>query len=438
MLTALTAVGDFYIVNQDTPLGISATSLVVNDASPNGKPLTAALVLDGGPNSGSLTVQPNGDLSYTPSPTFYGYDSFSYFAWDGERFSTVAATVTIEVKQVFGIGIVSRSVPFEQPKRLDVLPPFVPGAIRALNDSYTTAEDVALSIGGAGVLSNDYADPNVGPLSAVLVAGPAHGTLTLDASGRFSYLPARDYFGRDRFTYQAASGDLTSNVATVSLEITPVNDAPVANNDHFVAESGVPLPVGPAQLLANDRDVEGDWLSAVLPLSSAPQTGQLILTAGRLSYVPIPGSVGFDQFEYFVRDGELFSDAAAVVTLNVIHPRRHNSNWAEDVNNDLSVSPLDAVLVINHLNSSGGGPVLLHAARTFDFLDVSGDGMLSPLDAVWVINLLNAAKVVDLPATAAPEFNAPAASQQTVAVDEIYAALADEAARLARRRRGLS
>jgi hypothetical protein len=73
-----------------------------------------------------------------------------------------------------------------------------------------------LTIPARGVLAND-SDPDGDPLTAVLVTGPAHGTLTLDADGSFNYTPAAGYSGPDSFTYRAGDGQLESGVATVRL-----------------------------------------------------------------------------------------------------------------------------------------------------------------------------------------------------------------------------
>jgi VCBS repeat-containing protein len=64
-------------------------------------------------------------------------------------------------------------------------------------------------------------------LGSHVVDQPAHGAVTVNADGTFSYTPATDYFGADTFTYRLSDGPLESNLATVSLTITPVNDAPV-------------------------------------------------------------------------------------------------------------------------------------------------------------------------------------------------------------------
>src|SRR2546428_8480063 len=101
----------------------------------------------------------------------------------------------------------------------------------AVNDSYTTAEDTTLNVGAAGVLIND-SDVDGDTLNAVLVSQPTHGSLTLNSNGSFSYVPAANYNGSDSFTYKANDGQADSGIATVSITITGVNDAPVAAEDH--------------------------------------------------------------------------------------------------------------------------------------------------------------------------------------------------------------
>src|SRR2546427_11383614 len=65
------------------------------------------------------------------------------------------------------------------------------------------------------------------PLIAILVNGPAHGTLSLNNDGSFTYTPALNYNGPDSFTYKANDGQVDSPTnATVSITVTPVNDAP--------------------------------------------------------------------------------------------------------------------------------------------------------------------------------------------------------------------
>ena len=109
--------------------------------------------------------------------------------------------------------------------------------------------------------------------SARNLTGPAHGTLAFNVStGAFTYTPAADYNGPDSFTFQAGDGTLDSNVATVSITVNPVNDAPVASNgslstDEDTAQSGI--------LLATDVDsvTLGRYLAGDLNAGEAQQLG---------------------------------------------------------------------------------------------------------------------------------------------------------------------
>src|SRR5262249_6954983 len=102
----------------------------------------------------------------------------------------------------------------------------------AVDDSYSTDEDAALTVSAPGVLAND-SDPDSSTITAVLVSGPSHGTLILNADGSFIYAPAANFNGPDSFTYKANDGTADSNTATVSITVNAVNDAPVSVNDTY-------------------------------------------------------------------------------------------------------------------------------------------------------------------------------------------------------------
>src|SRR5206468_1096202 len=112
----------------------------------------------------------------------------------------------------------------------------------ANNDAYTTAEDTPLTVTAPGVLANDT-DVDGDSLTAILVSAPTHGSLGLNANGSFTYTPAPNFNGTDSFTYTANDATADSNVATVTLTVTAVNDAPVANNDAYTTAEDTPLTV---------------------------------------------------------------------------------------------------------------------------------------------------------------------------------------------------
>jgi VCBS repeat-containing protein len=102
-------------------------------------------------------------------------------------------------------------------------------AVVASNDVYAAVEDTPLVVAAPGVLDND-ANSNDDGLSAILVDNPAHGTLSLNSDGSFSYTPNVNFFGTDTFTYQASDGQADSNIAAVTINVTPVNDPPIGAN----------------------------------------------------------------------------------------------------------------------------------------------------------------------------------------------------------------
>ena len=126
----------------------------------------------------------------------------------------------------------------------------------ALEDAYSVDEDTTLNLAAPGVLGND-SDVDVDTLTAVLVSGPANGTLTLNPDGSFSYTPNANSNGSDSFTYKASDGLVDSNVATVTITVSAANDAPVALDDAYSVDADNTLNVAAPGVLGNVSDVEG-------------------------------------------------------------------------------------------------------------------------------------------------------------------------------------
>jgi VCBS repeat-containing protein len=180
----------------------------------------------------------------------------------------------------------------------------------ARDDAYATDEDTALTVAAPGVLGNDT-DADGNALSAVLVSGPAHGTLALSADGSFSYTPVSNFNGTDSFTYKANDGTADSNVAAVTLTVRPRNDAPVAVNDAYTLAEDTTLTVLAAGVLGNDTDLDGDNLTAVLV--SGPSHGTVAVNAdGSFTYTPAANYNGSDGFTYKANDGTADSNVATV------------------------------------------------------------------------------------------------------------------------------
>src|SRR5207248_1682007 len=156
-----------------------------------------------GPSHGTLTLNQDGSFTYTPAANFSGSDTFTYALNDGVV-DSAPATVTITINPVNDAPV-------------------------AIKDSFSTNEDTWLGVAAPGVLGNDIdADTELSGLSVILVSGPAHGELTLNADGSFTYAPGANYNGEDAFVYKVSDGTLESAPATVHITINAVNDAPVA------------------------------------------------------------------------------------------------------------------------------------------------------------------------------------------------------------------
>jgi len=277
---------DAYLDLQDETLLVDAPGVLANDSDPDGDPLQAVLETD--PLHGTLSLAPDGSFSYTPDAGFVGLDSFTYRAGDGDLSSDLAE-VTVEV-------VAENAAP------------------TAADDAYQVNEDVLLEVDPPGVLAND-SDPNGDLLTAELVAGPANGSLTLNGDGSFSYEPLQNFNGTDSFSYRATDGLADSNVATVALTVTAVNDTPAALDDSFEMASGETLVVSAPGILANDSDLDGDSLTAVLDIG--PAHGVLTLNDdGSFSYTPAAGYSGTVSFSYLAEDGNGGS-APATVTITV-------------------------------------------------------------------------------------------------------------------------
>jgi VCBS repeat-containing protein len=248
----------------------------------DGDPLTYAI--DSQPTNGSAAVV-GGQLEYTPDEAFVGLDSFTYVARDSMAESEPAHAY-------ISVGVINN------------LP-------SALDDSAITHEDTPVVI---DVLVND-SDLDSGTLSVISASDPPYGEATINTGGGITYTPQADYNGPDSFTYQIADGQGGTAQALVTVTVNPINDAPNANQDTYLAVYMTQLTVLQADgLLANDTDVEGDILSVALV--SGPAYGQLALNPdGSFIYTPDARGIHEDTFTYYVTDGAAQS---VVTTVTVV------------------------------------------------------------------------------------------------------------------------
>ncbi len=254
----------------------------------------------------------------------------------------------------------------------------IPNAAPVANsDTYTTTEDTLLSVVVPGVLGNDT-DAESNPLTAVLDSTTVSGTLSLNSDGSFSYDPDADFCGTDSFTYHANDGGADSNVTTATINVTCVNDAPVAVTDTYTGTEEITLNISAPGVLGNDTDVEDDPLTAVLDSSTV--SGTLSLNSdGSFSYDPDANFCGTDSFTYHANDGGDDSNTATV-TLDIACendvPTATDDSYAATEDTPLNVS---APGVLSNDDDVDGDPLtaVLDSTTISGTLTLNSDGSFS-------------------------------------------------------------
>jgi VCBS repeat-containing protein len=245
--------------------------------------LTFAVVTE--PAHGALDLEADtGDFTYMPDANYRGSDSFEFQASDGDADSNTAQ---------ISITITS-----------------VDDAPSAVDDEATLAEGGSVTMlqgGASSVLANDGdVEGSELTVNTLPVAGVAHGTLTLNNDGTFSYVHDGGESTTDAFTYEVCDPSSVCSTATVSIAITAVNDAPVAYDQSLSTAEDVPVT---GTLTASDAD--GDALS--FHVIAFPMSGGIVFDAsGGFTYTPSPEYVGPDVVAFKADDGSATSDFAFI------------------------------------------------------------------------------------------------------------------------------
>ncbi|HEX5218075.1 MAG TPA: Ig-like domain-containing protein, partial [Verrucomicrobiae bacterium] len=255
-------------VPEDGSLNITLTG---NDAE--GAALTYLILNE--PGHGIITGDaPN--LVYTPTANFDGTDSFTFKVNDGQS-DSATATISITVTPV-------NDAPVAQAQTAG------------------TPEDTPLNLVLRG------SDVEGSPLTFAVVTSPEHGDLS-GVAPHLTYTPSLNYSGPDSFTYLAIDDGATSAVATVSITVHPVGDAPVAADQTITTDEDLPVSVTLTAV-----DAEGDPLQ--FTLLTQPAHGTLTGTPPDLNYSPHTNYHGEDAFTFKASDADSDSLPASV-TLTV-------------------------------------------------------------------------------------------------------------------------
>ncbi|WMN97555.1 tandem-95 repeat protein [Vibrio parahaemolyticus] len=178
-------------------------------------------------------------------------------------------------------------------------------------DSADVVEDTPTII---NVLGNDTFESTDKVVSLDAENGPKNGTVIVNNDGTVTYTPDDNYVGKDTFTYVVTSGGVSEST-TVEVNVTPVNDAPVAKDDIATTQEDTAVTI---DVLPNDTDVDGDKLS--IQSASVPETqGTVEIVDGKLVFTPAENFHGDAEITYIVTDGQLTDEAKVAVTVNPVN-----------------------------------------------------------------------------------------------------------------------
>ncbi|MBL0427900.1 cadherin-like domain-containing protein [Ramlibacter alkalitolerans] len=382
-------------VAEDGATTISSAQLLANASDVDGDVLSLANVTA---SSGTLVDNLDGTWTFTPTRDFNGPVSFTYEISDGG--ATVGGTATLAVTPVN-----------DAPTTSQVILPAI-------------AEDGATTISSAQLLAN--ASDVDGDALAIANLTASGGTLVDNGDGTWIFTPVRDLNGPVTFTYEISDGAATV-AGSATLEVTPVNDAPITSAVTLPAiEEDGATTISSAQLLANASDVDGNVL-AIVNLTASSGTlkdngdGTWTFTPGRDFTGPV-------SFTYQITDGAATVAGSATLELTPVNDAPTTSAVtlpaiAEDGATTISSAQLLAnasdvdgdVLAIANLTASSGtlkdnedgtwtftpqrdsnGPVSFTYEVTDGAATVAGSAALS----VTAVNDAPTTSIVTLPAIA--------------------------------------
>ena len=318
------------ITNEDSSVAIT---LVATDEDSTIQGYSVA----SGPANGTLSGTAP-DLTYTPNADFNGADSFTFTANDGAADSNIAI-VGITVNAVNDAPVAS-------------------------DNSATTDEDTAVAI---TLVASDI-DNTI--QSYAVVNGPANGTLSGTAPN-LTYTPNADFNGADSFTFTANDGAADSNIATASITVNAVNDAPVASDNSATTDQDTAVAI---TLVATDIDSTIQSYAVV----SGPANGTLSGTAPDLTYTPNANFTGADSFTFTANDGAVDSNTATVgITVNAVNEApfwTSNPVVAAEAEEGVAYSQTLAGLATD---PDEGGAIAYSKVSGPEWLSVAIDGTLS-------------------------------------------------------------
>ncbi len=276
---------------------VRAMTQSIGATDPDGDVLSYSIVTT--PQNGQFSVDEAGAWNYEVNDGYIGSDSVVVSIDDGNG------------------GVIEQTINFD----IQVSAPEIDD-FTALGNEDENISDILNVINPIG-----------GDLSYEVIVAPENGIIVVNNS-QYTYVPNQNYNGSDIVTLKVTNKYGLSDTVTITLNVAPVNDAPIAS-DATVEAIEDTLYEG---TLPQATDVDGDTLTYTL--KTQPLNGTVVVNEdGTYSYTPNQNFYGEESFTYEVSDGELTSEAT--ITLNVANVRDDLTIYGNNHNNVLIGDRID-------------------------------------------------------------------------------------------------
>lgn len=307
------AVPDFRATEMDTP--ITADVLFNDYGLEDG---VANVNIASSPANGTVEVNSDFTITYTPNSGYLGTETFMYLVCDVDGDCSNAALVTILVK----------------PTGTNHIPV-------AVDDNASTFVNTLVDI---DVLSNDYGlEDGFGSLE--IHQQPILGSAEVVEDNLIRFIPANFYMGNMTFTYRLSDVDGDYDIATVTVRVIDINNPkPIANDDRVGTSYNTTVTI---DVLANDTGLEDEPITVtILSAPNAAEGSAVVNSDNSVDFTPATNFVGVATFTYLVTDANGDQDDAKVeVTV------KEGENYIPIANDDFTGTSLNTPVVVDVLEN---------------------------------------------------------------------------------------
>ncbi|MFC2152917.1 Ig-like domain-containing protein, partial [Bacteroidota bacterium] len=303
------------------------------------------LTIDNNPANGSVVINPDNTITYTPNTDYIGTDMFEYHVCDIDGDCSGTARVTINVKNVNIVPV-------------------------AVDDAVTTYLETPVTI---NVLANDTKLFD-GIKSLNIYTNPTNGSAVVNPDRTVTYMPNNWYLGTDQFEYWIEDLDGDYSIATVTVTVIEApNNIPFANDDARGTEVNTEVIV---DVLVNDTGLEDGGI--IVSSVTSPTNGLITVNIDNtITYTPNTSYIGTDNFDYEVCDGDGDCAIATVtITIKVINnvPVAVDDNVTTTMNTNVNLDVLandtgleDGILSVTEYSSPTQGSITINVDNSITY-----------------------------------------------------------------------